>query len=212
MQTITLTTYTFDELDEEAQERALADHAAINVDHDWWDFTIDDFHAFGDASGLGCTYGRGFDLDRASYVCLAHFATTLAALEAGRARASAEYPNYAKEVLEPFFAAFTPNEWRQLRRLERWQQLGALSGWSETQYRSYPIRSEIETWASAAYPRVHRLLDHLETAWETCVQDLEHALLHALRQEAEYLTSAEAIRDTLVANAYHFTEDGVMHN
>jgi hypothetical protein len=185
MQTITLTTYTFDELDEDGQARALADHAAINVYDEWWEFTIADFDAFGDASGLGCAYGRGFDLDRASYVCLAHFSTTLAALEAGRERASAEYPNYARDVLEPFFAAFTPNEWRQLRRLERWQQLGELSGWSDTQYRSYPVRSEVDTtWHGASYPHVHRLLSALEAAWETCVQALEHALLHALRQEA----------------------------
>jgi hypothetical protein len=212
MRTITLTTYPFDELDEEAQQRALEDHADINVYDEWWEFTIADFDAFGEASGLGCAYGRGFDLDRASYVCLAHFATTLAALEQGRKRARAEYPNYAQGVLEPFFASFTPNQWRQLRRLERWQQLGALSGWSDTQYRSYTVRSEVETWDDAEHTRVCALLAQLETAWETCVTALERALLHALREEAEYLTSEEAVRNTLIECEYHFTEDGVMHN
>jgi len=52
---------------------------------------------------------------------------------------------------------------------------------------------------------VDKLLDELETEFE---RSLGEEYLSPLRQEYEYLTSEEAITETILANEYEFTEDG----
>ena len=60
MQTITINTFKYDELSEEAKEKAMETMHTINVDHDWWDFIYEDAMTI----GLKIT---GFDIDRGSY-------------------------------------------------------------------------------------------------------------------------------------------------
>lgn len=52
--------FTFEELSEEAQQKALESLAYINVDHDWWDFIYEEAKEI----GLKIT---SFDLDRCLY-------------------------------------------------------------------------------------------------------------------------------------------------
>jgi hypothetical protein len=59
MRTITTNLYTFDELSEEAKQKAIKKFYDINVDYDWWKYTYDD------AEMIGCKIS-GFDLDRRS--------------------------------------------------------------------------------------------------------------------------------------------------
>lgn len=53
--------YTFDELSEDIQEKAIEKLWDINVDYEWWDFTYDD------ALSIGLKI-IGFDLDRNKHV------------------------------------------------------------------------------------------------------------------------------------------------
>lgn len=207
-ETITLTVYTLDELDPAVQQRVLERHYDINTDYEWWECVTDDFDRFGKASGLDCRYGKGFELDRGAYACLAPFHTTLADLEAHREAAQGEYPNDYSAVLAPFFAAFTPKEWRQLLRLERRECLDTLTGGTRTDCRRATAWSTVERYDDGAHPHVHALLTQLECAWERCVQDLEHALLTALREEYRYLTSEAAIREMITANEVRFFANG----
>ena len=57
MKTVEVTIYKFNELSEEAKQKALNTLYDINVDYDWWCFTFDDAETI----GLKIT---GFDLDR----------------------------------------------------------------------------------------------------------------------------------------------------
>ncbi len=57
MRTIELKVYSFDELSDEAKEKAVNNLIDINVDHDWWDSTYEDVQTI----GLKIT---SFDLDR----------------------------------------------------------------------------------------------------------------------------------------------------
>ena len=52
--------YPFDELSEDAKEKAVAGLWDINVDHDWWEFTLED------AKNVGIEITE-FELDRGSY-------------------------------------------------------------------------------------------------------------------------------------------------
>ncbi|MGI5828363.1 MAG: hypothetical protein ACOX6V_05075 [Patescibacteria group bacterium] len=57
MRTKTITLYKFEELSEEAQEKAINNLRDINVDYSWWDFTYED------ARNIGLEI-NSFDLDR----------------------------------------------------------------------------------------------------------------------------------------------------
>ena len=62
MKTHTITTYSFNELSEEAQARALENHRFTAVDGvDWWDSLYQMLEEFG-------IKVKSFDIDRASYV------------------------------------------------------------------------------------------------------------------------------------------------
>lgn len=52
-----ITSYSFEELSEDAKKKAIRDNYAINVDYDWWGSTYEDAQSI----GLKIT---GFDLDR----------------------------------------------------------------------------------------------------------------------------------------------------
>ena len=62
------TLYRFEELTDAAQETALQELWDINVDNEWWEFTVEDISNFGEASGLGCKYGKEFDIDLRAYI------------------------------------------------------------------------------------------------------------------------------------------------
>ena len=57
MKTKTITTYSFDELSEDAQDKAIEKLANINCDYEWWDSICDDAEAIG-------LKIASFDLDR----------------------------------------------------------------------------------------------------------------------------------------------------
>jgi len=60
MKTILINLYEYDELSEEARERAIEKLCDINIDHEWWDYVYDD------AENIGLKI-TGFDIDRRSY-------------------------------------------------------------------------------------------------------------------------------------------------
>ena len=57
MKTHTINTYSFNELSEEAQQKAIENLSDINVNFDWWNFTYED------AKNIGLKI-TSFDLDR----------------------------------------------------------------------------------------------------------------------------------------------------
>ncbi len=65
MKTIELKLYSFDELSDEAKEKAIERCSDFNIDYDWYQFTYDDAEEI----GLKIT---GFDIDLGSY-CHGHF-------------------------------------------------------------------------------------------------------------------------------------------
>jgi hypothetical protein len=159
MRTITTHTdaYKFEELTDEAKEKAIANLYDINVDFDWWDCIYDD------AKTIGCKI-KEFDIDRGSYCKLvcddAHETARLIVENHGK---TCDTYKLADEYLKDY------------------DKLG---------------RDE---------DAVDKLLDELETEFKRA---LGEEYLSLLRREYEYLTSEDAIVETIQANEYEFTEDG----
>lgn len=62
MRTIRIKVYKFDELSEQAKQKAISNYHDVNTDHNWWDFIYEDAK---ENSGIQIT---GFDLDRGRYI------------------------------------------------------------------------------------------------------------------------------------------------
>lgn len=60
MKTVTINLYSFDELNEQAQQKAIINLSDINVNHEWWD------GVYYDAENVGLKI-TGFDLDRSRH-------------------------------------------------------------------------------------------------------------------------------------------------
>lgn len=61
MKTIETVVYDFDELSDEAKQKAIRNLSDINVNYEWWEFIYDD------AKNIGLKI-TGFDIERGSYV------------------------------------------------------------------------------------------------------------------------------------------------
>lgn len=199
--------YQFDELSEQAQQKALERLWDLHVeDSYWYDFITEDIKEFGKVSGVGCEYGREFDCDRANYISITDLHTTVSTIVNTSDRVKYEYPNVWQEVIAPFLKSFTPKELYQIKRLEKAQILGALSGHTSQQRRAQ--RTDVERYDTSYTPRIRALIDSVEVAWSELVRDLEYCYVKMLRDEYEYQTSAEQIIESIRANEYEFTENG----
>lgn len=156
METRTYTVYKFNELPEDAREKALCNLYDLNVDHDWWDSVYDD------AGRVGIKI-TSFDTDRGN--CL-----------------EADYTEYTQEIAREI-----------------------LTNHGE----------KCDTYSTAK-----NFLDEVspldEEDNEDKIEELETEFLYAiredylsiLRKEYEYLTTEEAIIESIEANDYDFTING----
>jgi len=196
--TTTRTLYPLDALSDTAQARAHRALAKTMVDeHAGFARVIDNLHAFGLASGVGCTYDDEFECTYFGSMAITNCRTTLSALRAKREACQA-FPKVSTEVIEPFFARFTATEGRQLARLERAGYLGSLYGSTRSATRSG--RAEIDRYDThpERTPRMSALLDKLAMAWADLLTNLADCYLALLAKEY----------DTIRARTSAFTADG----
>lgn len=203
------TLYQFDELSADAQQKALEELFDLNVsDEYWYEWVRDDIQQFGTVSGLGCIYGKEFDIDNGSYIHITDICCLLSEILANYDKASSEYPDIAKEVLQPFVESFTPREMRHLLTLEHKGYLETLSG--QTSRERQGIRYTVEEYVSDGAKHCRALLDKLEDSWQVLIRDLEHYYVTSLQKEYEYQTSVEAIAESIRCNEYEFIENGTL--
>ena len=170
MKTVTINTYQFSELSEQAKEKALQGLSTINVDFEWWNNTYED------AANIGLKL-TSFDLDRNRH---ADGAFTLSAAEVAQnilnehGEGCATYKT-AEAFLNdhnPVFAAYMDEENELFESYEAEEKL-----------------SDIEQ-------------DFLVSLLE------DYSII--LQNEYEYLISRKAVIETIEANEYDFTEDGIL--
>lgn len=188
IETITRTLYTFDDLTDEAKEKAINNLWDITVSFDWWE------NVYEDAEQIGLKITE-FDIDRGSYLSGDVTDYTLNVAE----RILKEHG----EMTETYKLAEQYMEDRKTRTNEilveqcqgeadllYWP--GCLKDW-ETIIDYYPEEIEEDDY------------EELNVEFERA---LKEEYLSILRREYNYLTSEESIIETIQANEYEFLEDG----
>lgn len=180
--TKTITLYSFEELSEDKQDKVIETLSDVNVDHDWWD------HAYQDAANIGLKIEE-FDLYRGIVKGGLTF-YLLDACKSIRMNHGKECDTFktASDYHEAYIAAFV--EWHGTQTQ---QPSPSTSHWK-------PV-----DWLA-------------EFKFEDKAQDIEvdfaKALLEdyriILEKEYRWLTSREAIVETIDANGYLFNKDGTL--
>jgi len=185
MKTIEITLYKFEELSEEVREAVVEKLWDINVEHDWWDFTYED------AERVYLKIG-GFDIERGSYVNMdfIHNAEDTAREILKEHGESTETYKLAKKFLEEN-EELVKDEARYSTLYENSEE----DSEEEENYRRYREQAE----------------DDMEELCTEFLAELEGEYLNMLRGEFEFLTSEEAIIETIKVNDYDFTENGEIY-
>lgn len=170
MKTIKIKIYSFEELSEQAQQKAMEHYSDFNVDSEWWEGTYDD------AENVGIKI-KGFDIDRGNYIkCDAD----------GRETARLIIEQHGADCDTYKLAAEFNKDYDKL--VEKYSNGVDLQRVDEDN--EYQFDQEA---------------DDLEAEFNRAIGE---EYLSILKREYEYLTSAEAIKESIIANDYQFTVDG----
>ena len=180
MREITVKAYKFDELSDDAKKRALNKFRYINVEYDWWtDGAYYTIRTAGKLLGLDID-GIYFDTD--SY-CIFD--------------ASYEYVRGAAKAVKAEFSRATDlhEVARDLQALQR--------------RHFYSLSCNVASQRDTNSYQCFRFGEDYECEdLGDIIDDFAHWARVLLRDEYEYLTSDEAVKETIEANEYEFTEAG----
>lgn len=187
MRTIEIKAYQFSELSEEAKQKVLESLYDLNVDHDWWDYIYDD------AKNVGIKI-KGFGLDR-NKGC------------EGELYDDAE--TVAEKILKEHGKACETYKTAQ-RFLD---DLATLRDNAKTEFEDYEVNNPEKD--EREYEDYDDFFgDNFEDDFDELCEEFEKSILSdyadMLEKEYEYLTSEEAIIETIEANDYEFDENGKM--
>lgn len=195
MITKTIELYTFEELSPEVQEEVIQDNRDYNVDNDWDDFTLDEWKEKLAAAGFpdASIYYRGFSSqgDGASFLC--------------------------KRVDIPALLRYNKSRTdyrRLLYAIDREHVYAEIEITQGGYYcHEYTMGTEDDLTYQADMPASRT--DALDAQWEQVVslaletgRTLARQVYKELEKEYDYLTSGEAIKESLISNDVFFTESG----
>jgi len=178
--TRTITVYNFSELSEDAKENAIENLADINIELEWWEPIYEDLKSI----GFEC---KGFEIYR--YCKLI---------------ATESYRTVAKKVLEQhgqscgtYTLAFQFIETHQnlSYRLDRLLDM----------YHSGKYQDHREQWLSEKIDDLENQIEELESKFHN---DMENDYRLMLEKEWDYLTTEEAIVNTIETMEYEFDKNG----
>lgn len=197
MRTETITLYKFDELSDEAKQKAMEWYSEGAMDYPWWDSVYDDFE------NICAILGIDLDRRRGSSTPAVYFRGFWSQ---GDGAAFEGDWNYAKGMLANI-KSYAPED-EVLHAIAR--------DMVELQRRHfYKLHARVRQYGHYFSMAVDTEVDGREASAETDRDVLELMdrlagwLYAALENEYEYLTSAEAVSEMIRANEYEFTEDGV---
>ena len=176
---MTTMVYSFNELSEAAQKRALNKFRYIDVEYDWWEDSYDTIRAAGKLIGL--------DIDRI------YFDTNSYCIFDA-------YYRYARGAVKAVCKEFP---WADdLHKVAR--DLQAL----QRRY-FYSLRCNVASQRDTNSYQCFRFGEDYECEdLGDIIDDFAHWARILLRDEYEYLTSDDAVKETIEANEYEFTEGG----
>lgn len=173
--------YRFEELSDEAQQKALEKLCDVNIDYEWWE------SVFEDAKTIGVVI-KEFSLDRGSY-CRGQF------IESELDVAEAILKEHGKDC-ETYRDAY--------------EFIWAMAESEDADYEEYRREVEPGddfVWGAEDFDPDAACPDELEEFQRTIFEDYRIIL----QKEYDYLTSEDTIRETINANEYEFTEDGQIY-
>ena len=195
MKTKTIEIYSFDELGETAQAKVIDTMRDLNTDYEWYDFIYDDVKEIGSMLGIEIDniYFSGFysQGDGAQF-------TGSYAYSKG---ASKRLRQHAPQDTE--LHAISDN----LQSIQR-KHFYALSATVKSTGRySHEYGTTIAVADDRAY---HWNNAEADDSITECLRDFMRWIYSRLESEYEYLTSEEAIRESIQANDYDFYSDGTL--
>lgn len=204
--TIEYECYQYDELDEDAKEKALEALCYTNVDYDWWDMTVSDGNTVNELrlAGIGTDErGISFDIDRDNYLFFHPFRYE-------REGVKGEHQGIWIESQYDLVRALVKDKLLPRRFIKLVDNQSVRLGIETSYYaggcgKNYlVINGEDDT----GYTAVDKLTGAEHDAIADWLSDKLEDLLGDLRKQYEYLTSREAIEDTIRENEYKFSKDG----
>lgn len=192
MKQITINLYSFNELPKDIQRKVLDDNRTINVDHDWYDFIYDNWKekltAFGFIAPIIRFSGFYSQGDGACFDAAIDLETVLKQEDI-----PAEYKKLilAKDSVEFGIKSNSSYYSHEHTRFIDW----CISDWNV----------DVRTQSNII---LQSFCDWLESKRIVFCQQI----YNDLQKEYEYLTSDEAIKETIIANDYTFESDGSMRN
>jgi len=205
-ETITKTYKTFSELTDKQKEWAISQHFDWNVglDHEWWEFTYDSFKELCKLLGievdLSKTYFSGFS-HQGQGSSFAGDVELWDLVDAVRREAwKEEFP-----TLDLSFPALPTVKHEAWLRDVSTPSVSCCSG------RGYNGECSLSTDAHTDYEpdRIAAQIEKLTEWGESVLQELNDHLFTSLEKEFEYLTSDEAIAESLEANEMEFDVDAL---
>jgi hypothetical protein len=195
MEQHTITTYSFNELPEDTQEKAIEGLYDLNTHYDWWENVYEDAKTIAALMGIDITniYFSGFSSqgDGACFEGSYEY-------KKGSVKAIKEYAPVDKElhrIAEAFQDIQRPNFYQVTSTIKH-------SGHYYHQHCTDISTGRLDdvAWTDAAEDDMPEVL-----------RDFMHWIYRTLEKEHEYLTGEEAIKETIEANAYEFTENGDLY-
>lgn len=191
--TLETTVYSFEELNEAAQEKAIQRYREADpLDYEWWDFVYEDAKRLGALIGIEIDriYFSGF-WSQGDGAC---FEGSYSYKKGGVKALKCEAP--LDEELHKVAADLQEVQRRAFYKLEA--TVTHTGRYYHEHSTSIHVFGERARWAE----------DAEEEGISEALRDFMCWIYSYLESEYEYLTSDEAIRETLIANEYEFDEDG----
>lgn len=196
MRTIETTLYKFEELTKDLQSKAIEKYYSINVEfYDWYSNTVEQFKDTTTLFEVEKVYFSGFSSQGDG----AMFEYNEISQELfNSAIDSLKLPNYKKSAmkLSGCFSAKGTHQGRYSHEKCCYHVMDF-----EPMYDNRDNINELFD--------THHI--ELENYITEKYEELAKQLYRELESENDYLTSEEAIKETLIANEYEFTEDGAIH-
>lgn len=212
MRTVRTKVYKFSELSEQAKEKAIESFYNINVDYEYWDSTYEDFKLFCETIGLTVDTGKTYFSGFSSQGDGAAFTADIDLIEFINGINERKYLSHAPKTKEEtgFNPPTCPVDKRVIDLINRdWIDISIEISAKDRPYRTkLSFNSSYQYNECVNYNCIDKELVNLEDWLEEVLNDLTSYLYRLLDREYDYLTSAEAIAESIISNEYEFQKDG----
>lgn len=197
MRVIETKVYTFEELSEEAKEKAIEKNRYVNVEYwEWYDNVYDTFKE---------KYSGLFEITKIYF----------SGFHSQGDGAMFEYDGITEKLIDEFIEQLqlTPLRKKLVKELVCFSGHGKQSGhYYHERSCNHNLYVELNGYLSYRYSNIHKFLIELQLDYESFIEeryiDLAGELYQSLYDEYEWHTSDEAIEEFLIEFEYEFTEDG----